>query len=141
MLYIIGRKYHYENSSALAVGVRDGLDDLQLAGGEVVVGLDVGEAVDTADDLGSVLAQAVQDDAQGLFADLVGGTGNADSALSGGEGLVASQESEAVGVLMQQHGTQVAVAQTDLALLSDRAGDGESLEALANGGGAVSSAL
>ena len=27
-----------------------------------------------------------------------------------------------MGVLMQQHGTQVAVAQTDLALLSDRAG-------------------
>ena len=129
------------DSSALAVGVGDGLDDLELAGGEVIVGLDVGEAVDTADDLGSVLAQAVQDDAQGLLADLVGGTGNADSALSGGEGLVAGQEGEAMGVLMQQHGTQVAVAQTDLALLSDRAGDGEGLEALADGSCTVGSAL
>ena len=129
------------DSSALAVGVRNGLDDLQLAGGEVVVGLDIGEAVDTADDLGSVLAQAVQDDAQGLLANLVGGTGNADSALSGGEGLVAGEEGEAMGVLMQQHSAEVAVTQTDLALLSDRAGDGEGLEALADGGGAVSSAL
>ena len=46
-----------------------------------------------------------------------------------------------MGVLMQQHGTQVAVAQTDLALLSDRAGDGEGLEALADGSCTVGSAL
>ena len=69
------------DGGAGTIGVGDGLDDLELAGGEVIVGLDVGEAVDTADDLGSVLAQAVQDDAQGLFADLVGGTGNADSEM------------------------------------------------------------
>ena len=88
------------NSSALAVRVRDGLDDLQLAGGEVVVGLDIGEAIDTADDLSSVLAQAVQDNTQGLLTDLVGGTGDADSTLSSSEGLMASQEGEAMGVLV-----------------------------------------
>src|SRR5699024_5526613 len=77
-----------------------------------------------------------QDDAQGGFADLVGGAGDADSTLSGGEGLVASQESETGGVLAQQAGAQVAVAQADVALLSNRAGDGESLQALADGGSA-----
>ena len=95
------------DSSALAVGVGDGLDDLQLAGGEIIVGLDVGEAVDTADDLGSVLAQAVQDDAQGLLADLVGGTGNADCAFSSSKGFVASQESEAMGGVKNKRGRNI----------------------------------
>ena len=36
------------------------------------------------------------------------------------------------GVLAQQTSAQVAVAQTDLTLLSDRTGDGESLQALAD---------
>ena len=129
------------NSSALAVRVRDGLNNLQFAGLEVVIGLDIGETVDTADDLGSILAQAVQDNTQGFLADLVGGTGNADCAFSSSKGFVASQESEAMGVLMQQHGTQVAVAQANLTLFSNRAGDGESFQAFADGSSAVSSAL
>ena len=49
---------------ALALGVADLADDLQLAGVVVELGLDIGEAVDTGDDLGGVLAKAVQDDAQ-----------------------------------------------------------------------------
>ena len=43
------------NSSALAVRVRDGLNNLQFAGLEVVIGLDIGETVDTADDLAASL--------------------------------------------------------------------------------------
>ena len=71
---------------------------------------------------------AVQDNTQGFLADLVGGTGNADCAFSSSKGFVASQESEAMGILMQQHGTQVAVAQANLTLFSNRAGDGESFQ-------------
>ena len=56
----------------LAVGVADLPDDLQLAGIIVELGLHIGEAVDAADDLGGVLAQAVEDDPQGLLAGLVG---------------------------------------------------------------------
>ena len=110
------------DSGALAVGEGLLLQDLQLAGEEVVVGLDVGEAVDAGDDVGSVLAQAVEDDAQGLLAGTVGGFGDADGALGGGEGLVAGQEGEALGLVPEQHGAQVAVAQAHVALLGHGAG-------------------
>ena len=129
------------NGGALALGEGLLTDDLQLAGGEVVVGLHIGEAVDTADDIGSVLAQAVQDNAQGGLAGLVGGAGDADGALSSGEALVASQEGKALGLVTQQHGAQVAVAQTNSALLGYGTGNGESLQALADGGGAVGGVL
>ena len=46
-----------------------------------------------------------------------------------------------MGVLVQQHGAQVAMAQADLTLLCNRAGDGESFQAFADGSSAVSSAL
>ncbi len=71
-----------------AIGVGDLAHDLKLAGVVVELGLDVGEAVDAGDDLGGVLAKAVQDDAQRLLAGLVGVVGDADGALGGREGLV-----------------------------------------------------
>ena len=52
---------------------------------------------------------------------------------------MACQESEAGGVLAQQTSAQVAVAQADLALLCDRTGDGEGLQALADGSCALGS--
>ena len=76
------------NVGALRLGVADLPDDVELAGVVVELGLHIGEAVDAGDDLGGVLAQAVQDDAQGLLAGLVGVADDADRALSGGEGLV-----------------------------------------------------
>ena len=42
--------------------------------------------------IGGVLAQAVQDNAQGVLAHLVGVAGDADGAFGGGKGLVAGQE-------------------------------------------------
>ena len=126
-----------------ALAVREGLltHDGQLAGFEVVVCLHIGEAVDAADDIGGILAKAVQDDAQGLFAGLVGGAGNADSALGGGEGFMPGQEGEALGLVAQKHGAQVAVAQAHLALLGHRAGHSKGLQPLADGGGAVGGAF
>ena len=124
---------------SLALGIADLPDDLQLAGVVVELGLDIGEAVDAADDLGGVLAQAVEDDPQGLLPGLVGVADDADGALSGGEGLVAGQEGEALGLIPQQHGAQVAVAQAHLAVLGNRAGDAEGLQALADGLGSVGS--
>ena len=122
---------------ARTIGVGDGLHDLKLAREVVELGLDIGEAVDAGDDLGGVLAEAVQDNAQGLLAGLVGVVGDADGALSGGEGLVASEEGEALGVLAQQHGAQVAVAQADLAVLGNGAGHAEGLQADADGGSGI----
>ena len=49
------------------IGVGDGLDNLQLAREVVELGLHIGEAVDAGDDLGGVLAQAVEDDAHKPF--------------------------------------------------------------------------
>ena len=127
------------DSCALALGEGDLLDDGQGLRGDVVLGLHIGEAVDTGDDVSGVLAQAVQDDAQRSLADLVCGAGDADSTLSSGEGLVACQESEAGGVLAQQTSAQVAVTQTDLTLLSNRAGDGESFQTLTDSSCALGS--
>ena len=76
------------DSGPLAVGVLPLLDDLQLAGVVVKLSLHVSEAVDAGDDLSSVLAQAVQNDTQGLLTSLVGGAGNTDSTLSSGKGFV-----------------------------------------------------
>ena len=123
----------------LAGGEGDLLDDGQSLGGDVILGLHISEAVDAGDDVSSILAEAVQDDAQGGLADLVCGAGDADRTLSGCEGLVAGEESEAGGVLAQQTSAQIAVAQTDLTLLSDRAGDGEGFQTLADGSSALGS--
>ena len=127
------------NSSALTLGEGDLLDDGQGLGGDIVLGLHIGEAVDTGNDVSCILAQAVQDDAQGGLADLVCGAGDADGTLSSCKGLVACQESEAGGVLAQQTSAQIAVAQTDLTLLSDRAGDGEGFQTFADGSSTLGS--
>ena len=83
------------DSSALTLGEGDLLDDLQGLGGDIVLGLHIGEAVDTGNDVSGILAQAVQDNTQGGLADLVCSAGNANGTLSSSKGLVACQESEA----------------------------------------------
>ena len=52
---------------------------------------------------------------------------------------MAGQEAEALGVLGQEHLSEVAVAETNLAVVSYGAGDAESLQAFADGCGCVSS--
>ena len=102
-------------------------------GGEVIIlGLHVGEAVDAADDHRRVLAQAVEDDAQRLGAHLVRVQRDLDRAFGGREGLVAREESKALGVFIQQHRAQIAVAEANLALVGDGTGDAERLKTLAD---------
>jgi hypothetical protein len=48
---------------------------------------------------------------------------------------VAGQEGEALGLVIQQHGRQIAVAQADLAVVRDGAGDAEGLQAFAQRSG------
>ena len=71
------------------------------------------------------------------LAGLVGVADDADGALGGGEGLVAGQEGEALGIVAQKHGAQAAVADADLAVLGDGAVDAEGLQADADGLGGV----
>ena len=53
------------NVGALGLAVADLAHDIQLAGEVVELGLNIGEAVDAGDDLSGVLAETVQNDAQG----------------------------------------------------------------------------
>ena len=125
---------------ALRIGtVLDLLDDVELARLEVVIRHDIREAVDAADDLGSVLAEAVEDDAQRVLANLVCRLGDADSTLSSCEGLVTCEECEAASVLGEEHSAEVAVAETDLAVVSNRTRYAESLEAFADSLSGISS--
>ena len=121
------------DSSPLALGVFVLLHNLQFARVVVELGLHIGEAVDPADDLSRVLAQAVEDDPQGLLPGAVGRTGNADGALCCGKGLVTSQESKALGLVPQEHRAQVAMAQAHLPVFSHGARDAEGLQANADG--------
>src|SRR5699024_2416586 len=50
-------------------------DDMQLTAEVVVLGLHIGEAVDSGNDVRCILAQTVEDDAQRRFSCLVGGSG------------------------------------------------------------------
>ena len=84
------------DGGALALGVGDLAHDGQLAGVIIKLGLDIGEAVDTVDDLGGVLAETVEDDAQRLFAGLVRVADNADRAFGGGKGLAPAPTSYTV---------------------------------------------
>ena len=73
-----------ERQPARPRGYLYSLGDLQLAGVVVELGLHIGKAVDPGDDLSGVLAQAVQDDPQGLATSLVGAAGDADGTLGSG---------------------------------------------------------
>ena len=112
---------------ALALAKDDLAHHLYFAGSKVKVSFYIGKAVHPADDIGSVLAQTVQDDPQRFLAGLVGVAGNADGAFRRRKGLMPRQEAEALGLIAQQHSTQVAVAQAHLALLGNGTGHAEGL--------------
>ncbi len=116
------------NIGALAVGISGLLDDGQLAREIVKLRLHIGEAVDSGNDLRSVLAEAVEDNAQGLLTHLVGVSDDTDSALSRRKGLVACEEGKALGFIGKQHSCEVAVSETDLAVFGNGAVDAEALE-------------
>ena len=126
---------------ALTLAVTDLAHDVQLAGVVIELGLDIGEAVDAGDDLSSVLAEAVQNDAQRLLAGLVGILDDADRTFCGGEGLVTGEESKALRLVGEQHRTEVAVAQTDLAVFGNGAVDAEGLKTHADELGSLGSGL
>ena len=121
------------NVSPFALGVGDFTDNVQFARFVIELGLNIGEAVDTGNDLGSVFAETIEDDAERHFTSLVGIADDADSAFSSGEGFVTCQEAEAFRFVLQEHSCQVAVAAADFAVFRDGAGNAEGLEADADG--------
>ena len=115
------------------VAVGDLAYDLQFAAVVVELGLHIGEAVDAGYDLCGILAETVKYAAERLLAYFVGLCGNLDGALCGCEGLVAGEEGEALGLLAEEHGGEVAVAETHLAVVSDGTRDAEGLKAYSYG--------
>ena len=107
----------------LALGIADLPNHLQLAGVIVKLGLDIGEAVDAADDLGNVLAQAVEDDPQGALRALLAFFTMPMAPSAAAEGLVTGQEGKKHALVAEQHSAQVAVAQTHLAVVGHGAVD------------------
>ena len=103
--------------TAGVVAIRNLLDNSQVASEVVELGLYVCETVDTADDLGSVLAKTVQDHAEGLLANLVGHLGNLDGTLGSSEALVTGQEGESLGLLAEQTSGEVTVTDTYLTIV------------------------
>ena len=115
---------------AFRFGIADLTDNVQLAGEIVKLGLHIGEAVDAAYDLRRVLAKTVQDDPQRFLTCLVCVANDADCTFGSGKGLVTGQEREALALVAQQHGAQIAVAQAHLAVLGHGAVDAEGLQSL-----------
>ena len=81
LAHVIGTVALHFGARTIAVGLL--LHDFQLAGEIVKLGLYVCEAVDAADDHGSVLAQAVEDGAEWFLAHFVGHLGDLDGTLCG----------------------------------------------------------
>ena len=81
------------------------------------------------DDKRGVLAEAVEDDAQGLRADFIRVERDLNGALGGGEGFVAGEEAEALGLIGKEHGAEIAVAEADLTVFGDGTGNAERLQA------------
>ena len=108
---------------------RNFLDDVELAGEVIEFGFDVGEAVDTGDDVGCILTETVQADLEGFLTDLVGLHCDTDCTFSCCEGFVTCEEAEALGFFAEEHCAEVTVTEADLAIVSDGTGDAECLEA------------
>ena len=112
---------------------------LNLAGVVIHLGLNICKAVDSGDDLCSVLAKTVQDNAERFLTNLVCLLCDTDSALSSRKGLVTCQEAEALCLFLEQHLAEVAVTETNLTLISNRTRNAECLEAFADCSGSVGS--
>ena len=83
------------------------------------------------------MSETVKDNAQGLNSDLVCVKSDLDSALSSSEGLVSCEEAEALGLLGKEHFAEVAVTETNLAVLGNGAGNAEGLKSDTDSGGSV----
>ena len=82
----------------------------KFSGKVIKLGLHIRETINTADDHSSVFTQTVKDAAERFLTYFVRHFSNFNSAFSSSEGLVASQESEALGLLTEQTSSQVTVA-------------------------------
>ena len=116
------------NLALLTVGESFLIDDVELIGVFVVLGLNVSEAVNTRYDVCRILAETVEDNAKGLCSDLVSLLGNADSTFGCSKAFVTGKESEAFGFFTKELSTQIAVTETDFSLVGNGTGNTEGLK-------------
>ena len=124
-------------TAANAVGIFGFADDFYFAGVVVKLSLNVCETVDTRDNLSGVFTKAVEDNAQGVFANFVCHFGDFDSAFCGSVRLVTSEESETSGFFAEKTCCEVAVSETYFAVVGNRTGNAECLQAFADSLGCV----
>ncbi len=96
----------------------------------MILSLNIAKAIDSGDKISRVLTQAIEDHLEGLLSDPVGIKGYFDRPLGGRKRLVTRQETEAVTLLTQQATGKLPMAQTNLALLGNRAWNTKGLQPL-----------
>ena len=113
---------------AFAVAVSGGFYDFESIGVLVVLGLNVGEPVDTADDVSRVFAEAVKNYLQRLFTNFICRARDADSAFCRRKTFVTGEECKAFCFVAQEHCGEIAVSETDFAVFGNRTGNAEGLQ-------------
>ena len=129
------------NLGARTIRIRNLFYNVNLASLVIILGLNIGKAVDTGNNLGSVLAKTVQDNPERVLTNLVGSLSNTDSTLSSCKGLMTSQECEALSILSEEHGSQITMAQAYLTMVSNGARNTECLNTFTDSLGSISSSL
>ena len=105
---------------------------MKLAGVVIIVCFNKGEAVDAGDNVSGIFAESVKDDLKRSLANLVCGFCNSDCTFGSGKTFVACEKCKALCVFVQQHCTEIAVAEADFALVRNRTGDTERLKTLSD---------
>src|SRR5699024_420701 len=126
---------------AKSVRVSNPLYFFQLACEVVVLCLYVCETVDPGNDLCSVFSKSVQDNTERFLAHFVCFLSDTDRTLCCCEGLMSSQEAEAVCCLLKEHLAKVTMSKTYFTLISNGSRNTESLQALSDGCCGVCSCL
>ena len=85
----------------------------------VELSLNIGKAVDTRDDLSSVLTKTVKDNAEWVLTNLVSHLSDLNCALSSCERLVTSEECEALSLLTEKTCSEVTVTDTYKTIVSN----------------------
>ena len=77
------------------------------------------KTIDAGNDVSGVLSQSVEDDAQRFCSCLVRGFGETNGPFRSRKRFVPGTESETGGFFTQQHGSEIPVADADLAVVGN----------------------
>ena len=104
------------------------LDNLELFRLVIKRRLHIRKAIDTADDISRILAQTVENHAEIRLADLVGVKRNLDRTFRRRKRFMPGEKRKAFRRIVEKHRPEIAVAEADLAVFSNRTGNAERLQ-------------